>query len=100
VFDPTTKAFRMGPRLTNARYKLAGSAAVLPGGRVVVGGGGVGVELVDLETNSSAVLTAFTRRISSFATMNVVGDVLVNIGGYDERIELTLTFERVPLANL
>lgn len=61
-----------------------------------------GVELVQPETNSTVLLTTFARRISSFATINLLGDDVVNIGGYDERIQLTNTLERVvrgrPLA--
>lgn len=100
LYDPTTKTFRKGPRLINPRYKLAGSAAVLPDGRVVVGGGGIGVELVHPDSNSSVLLAPFTRRTSSFATINLLGDDIINIGGYDERIQLTNTFERVSVTDL
>ena len=52
IFDPGSDEFRPGPRLRNGWYKISG-AAVLPDGRVVVAGGGPGVEVIDPGTGIS-----------------------------------------------
>ena len=53
VYDPVTRTFRSGPSLREGRYKLGGSALALPGDRVVVAGGGSGVEVVDVDADRS-----------------------------------------------
>ena len=101
VFDPESRTFRAGPRLVNGRYKLAGSAVALPDGRVVVGGGGMGVELLDVAANSSVLIEAFGEAVSAYSTMTVLGaDRILNLGGYGERIQLTHTFESVRINDL
>ena len=100
IYDPRTETFRSGPRLTNPRYKLDGSAVRLPDGRVVVAGGGSGVELLDPGRATGAVLAQLPDGVASYGTLSVVGDELWLVGGYDDRVDLTGRDLRVPLAAL
>lgn len=88
VFDPTTNRFEPGPTLLEGRYKIAGGLVVLGDGRVVVGGGGQSVEVIDVELRRSSRVSTDARR-RSFATVSPLakGRVLV-IGGYDDRVGL------------
>ena len=97
VFDPVTGAFSAGPHLRGGRYKLSGSVLALDDDRVVVAGGGPGVEVVDLVRRRSEVVTPFGERRRSFSTLGVSHDRLVLVGGYDERIALTGTLEMIGL---
>jgi hypothetical protein len=99
VYDPASRTFRLGPALASARYKLGGSVAALPDGRVVVAGGGSGVEVLDLATGSRRVAAAGSGR-SSFSTVGVSASRVVVVGGYDEQIRLTRTFLSIPLADV
>jgi hypothetical protein len=99
VFDPDTDRFLPGPRLRAGRYKLSG-AAVLPDGRVVVAGGGPGVEVIDPRTGVSRFLTGAGRGRASFSTVGLSHGVLRVIGGYDEAIRLTGTDLAIPLDRL
>lgn len=38
IYDPATRRFTSGPTMSTGRYKLSGSAAVLPHGQIVVAG--------------------------------------------------------------
>jgi hypothetical protein len=96
VFDPVTDGFRPGPRLRAGRYKLSG-AAVLPDVRVVVAGGGPGVEVIDLRTGRSRLLPDAGRGRASFSTVGLSHGILRVIGGYDEAIRLTATDLAIPL---
>jgi hypothetical protein len=96
IFDPATERFRPGPRLRHGRFKLSG-AAVLPDGRVVVAGGGAGVEVIDLHTGRSQVLPGVGRGRASFSTVGFSHGTLRIIGGYDEAIRLTGTDLAIPL---
>lgn len=97
VFDPETLTFTPGPELISGRYKLGGAAAILPDGRVIVGGGGNGVEVIDVDTKAVELLQGAPSRMASFGTVSVSNGSLYLIGGYDENISLTGTFERLPL---
>lgn len=99
IFDASTETFRAGPRLVHGRYKLAGSATVLPDGRVVVAGGGTGVELIDPVQGTSRSIHA-DNVVRSFSTVTVIGDQVRIVGGYDERIRLTLSDLAIPLDQL
>jgi hypothetical protein len=99
IFDPATDRFRPGPQLRDGRYKLSG-AAVLPDGRVVVAGGGPGVEVIDPRTGRSRFLPAAGRGRASFSTVGLSDGVLRVIGGYDEAIRLTGTDLAIPLGRL
>ena len=100
VFDPATGRFRPGPDLRDGRYKLAGSAVSLPGDRMVVAGGGPGVELLDLARGSSRPVPGLGSDWGSFSTLGVTADRLVLVGGYDRGIQLTGAARSVPVADL
>jgi hypothetical protein len=91
LFDPVTGRYSPGPSLIEGRYKLAGAAAVLPDGQVVVGGGGPGVELIDPATGAVSTLDSVSG-VSSFGTVTAADGLLYFIGGYDEGIRLRGTF--------
>lgn len=95
IYDPATRTFRPGPALNAGRYKLSGSAAVLPDGRVVVAGGGPGAEVLDVPADSSTELTGAATGRASFSTVNTLGSQVLILGGYDESIRLTHLFERL-----
>jgi hypothetical protein len=98
IYDPQTATFRPGPRLTNARYKLNGSAVRLPDGRVVVAGGGAGAELLDPARPTGTLVAQVPEGVASYGTLSVVGDELWLVGGYDHRVDLTGRDLRVPIA--
>ena len=100
IYDPVAQRFGPGPALVAGRYKLAGSAAVLPDGRVVVAGGGPGVEIIDPRTQSSKMVAGVDANRLSFSTVSVVGMDLRIIGGYDQEIRLTRTDLTIPLSRL
>jgi hypothetical protein len=96
VYDPASSSFRAGPPLQSARYKMDGAVLVLPDDRVVVAGGGPGVEVLDLAAGSRRVDAAGTGR-SSFSTVGLSGSEVLVVGGYDEQIRLTRTFLSIPV---
>ena len=100
LYDPGTRTFRAGPRLVAGRYKLSGSAAVLPDGRVVVAGGGPGVEVIDPVAGRSAQVPTAAPGRSSFSTVNLLGDGVLVLGGYDAQIRLTDRHEILSDADL
>ena len=99
VYDGASRAFRPGPTLVSQRYKLGGSVATLPDGRIVVAGGGSGVEVLDLVAGSRLVPAAGNER-SSFSTVGLTGSRVVIVGGYDEIIRLTRQFVSLAVADL
>jgi len=102
VFNPTTGKFRAGPDLTTGRYKLGGAAAVLPDGRVLVAGGGRGVEVIDVRAGTSVPVQAGSlgQVWASFSTVSVLSDRVLVLGGYDQAISLTGLHELLPLDQL
>ena len=99
VLEPGSGRFRAGPPLVAERYKLGGSVVALPDDRVVVAGGGAGVEVLDLATGSRRIDGGGTGR-ASFSTVGVSGSRLLVVGGYDEQIRLTRTFLTIPVATV
>ncbi|HYP46006.1 MAG TPA: kelch repeat-containing protein [Propionibacteriaceae bacterium] len=93
IFHPDTATFTPGPQLVHGRYKLSEAATVLPDGRVLIAGGGPGLEVIDpVRGLSSPVKTA--SQVASFSTVSVVEDRAWVVGGYDRNIRLTgLTLE-------
>ena len=88
LFDPVTHTFSAGPDLHEARYKMSGGAIVVDGQRVLIGGGGRTVELLDLVAGTSRVIETFAGR-GSFATVSALGDeAWLVLGGYDDQIRL------------
>lgn len=100
VYDPQTRRFTPGPSMSSGRYKLSGSATLAPDGKVVVAGGGPGVEVIDLARGASAPLPGGGTTRSAFSTANVIGSKVRVIGGYDRGINLTRTDLSIPLASL
>ena len=99
VYEPDSRTFRSGPPLQAARYKMGGSVVLLPDDRVLVAGGGPGVEVLDLAAGSRWVDAAGTGR-SSFSTVGLSGSVVLVVGGYDQQIRLARTFETFDVATL
>lgn len=100
IYDATTGDFRPGPNLRDGRYKLAGSTVALPDDRIVIAGGGPGVELLDLATGSSRPVGELGSDWGSFSTLGVTDGWLMLVGGYDRGIQLTGTARSVPVAGL
>ena len=100
LYSPATGRFSRGPDLVSGRYKLTDSVVALPGDRVVVAGGGDGVELVDVIRGRSAAIPQLRSGRQSFSTIGVTGGQLVIVGGYDESIRLTRTYRTVPVDEL
>lgn len=92
LFDPTTLSFEPGPTLQAGRYKLSGAAAGVGNDRFVVGGGGAGVELVDVAAGATSSFPQAPSGVSSYGTVTAADDLLYFIGGYDRDIRLTGTF--------
>ncbi len=99
LFDPATGSFSPGPELRHGRYKLAGGATLLPDGRVLVGGGGEGLEVIDVDAGASSVVNAASG-IASFGTVSLSGDTVLVVGGYDRQIDLTRRYLAIPLTAL
>lgn len=100
VYDPATGRFTAGPTMHGGRYKLSGSATLLPDGRVAVAGGGPGIEVIDVARATSTPVPAADTAPASFSTASVVGPDVRVVGGYDGRIRLTHTDLTIPLASL
>jgi hypothetical protein len=86
LYDPVADRFTAGPALTVPRFKLAHAAATM-GDAIVLAGGASTVEIVAPGRASRTV--ARLGAASYFGTVTVVGDRVVIIGGYDERIRAT-----------
>ena len=94
VFDPATNTFSTGPDLTEGRYKMTGGAVALSGNRVLIGGVGRSVELVDVDAGTSRVVLPLGVGRGSFTTINAWGpNAFIVLGGYDDRITLRRSFE-------
>lgn len=93
IYDPATDRFAAGPALTTPRFKLSQAVTVV-GNDVAVAGGGATVELVRPGQRSHTI--ARLGRTSYFGTVSAVGDRLVIVGGYDERIRAANAVWLVP----
>lgn len=100
VYDPVSRRFTAGPALVAGRYKLAGSAVAIPDGRVVVAGGGPGIEIIDPTNQRSTLVDGVGPRRASFSTVSIVGKDIRIIGGYGEHITLTHTDITIPVSSL
>ena len=89
IYDPTTESFSAGPTMKAGRYKLTGAASVMPNGEVVVAGGGLGVEILNVAAGTSTEVKDIPLLRHSFSTVSVSGDHVRIIGGYDADIQLT-----------
>lgn len=100
LFDPATQTFSTGPELHEPRYKMTGGALIVDGQRVLIGGGGRTVELLDLAAGTSRVLDTFAGR-GSFATLSALGQgSWLMLGGYDDQIMLRRAFALIDLTDL
>lgn len=100
IYDPVGRTFRPGPELSQGRYKMTGGVAVLPDGRVLVGTGATGAEVLDMSNGSTVPVAGAPAARSMSATADVVGGELIVLGGYGDGIVLNHTQWRVPLSEL
>ena len=92
IFDPVAGTFTAGPSLHEPRYKMTTGAVNVGGNRVLISGGGLSVELVDVSTGQSTVIEELGQR-GSFATISAVGtNTWLVLGGYDDQIRLRRQF--------
>ena len=96
IYDPKTGRFTAGPKLLNARYKIASAATVLPSGAVLIAGDADDVEVwMPGQPKFSKAGGGIGRGLAfSTATALPNGEVLVT-GGYDEDIRATAGTWRV-----
>ncbi len=88
LFDPRTSEFRSGPTMVEPRFKISDSVAVLPDGRIVIGGGGSTVEV--FADGRLSVLAGRLGGERQFTTATALSDGTVLItGGYDNQTNLT-----------
>jgi Kelch motif protein/galactose oxidase-like protein len=89
VFDPRAGRSRRLVRMAEARFKLPDAVVRLRSGRVLVAGGGTGVEVFNPRTGRFRPAGPIGARLSfTTATLLVDGRVLV-AGGYDDDINVT-----------
>ena len=87
LYDPATGTFRDGPRMQHGRYKHARSSIVLPGGKVLIGGGAPRAEVYDPTRNVFALVPGRAVMAGSFSAVASLpdGGALIT-GGYGEDI--------------
>jgi hypothetical protein len=87
IYDPAADRFVTGPALTTPRFKLTHAVALL-GDAVAIAGGAATIEVLGAGTDQPAPGRVVARlgRVSYFGTLTAVGDRLVVVGGYDDRI--------------
>lgn len=100
LYDPATRLFRPGPDLVTGRYKLTDAVLALSRDRVVVAGGGAGVDLIDLGEGRSTAIAQLDGARRSFSTVGISHGRLVLVGGYDEAIQLSRTYATMAVDEL
>jgi hypothetical protein len=90
IFDPESYAFFPAAGMSEARYKLQDAVAMLPGGEVLVAGGGERVEVYDVASGSFREVEGGLGdgRLFMTATALAGGSVLL-AGGYGYHSNLT-----------
>jgi hypothetical protein len=85
LFDPNANTFVIGPRMRLSRYKHQGSSVLLPGGKVLIGGGAARAEIYDPVKRSFALVPGKVRMAGQFAAVAAIsgGRALIT-GGYGE----------------
>ncbi len=86
IFDPAKKTFTpVKNNMMTARYKLQGTAILLPSGKVLIAGGADRAEVFDPTTNSFSFAGGGmgTKRLFATATLLKDGQVLI-AGGYTD----------------
>jgi hypothetical protein len=90
IYSDDTQSFEAGPTMANSRYKVQGTAVVLPTGDVLIGVGARVAEILDHASMVFHTVSGDFPEGYSFATASLLanGDVLI-VGGYDRRNENT-----------
>lgn len=89
VFDLRTRRFTRVSGMLTERFKIDGSAVALPGGAVVIAGGGETVEVFDAQRRRFLRLGSTGARLS-FATATRLNDGrILFAGGYDDDIDVS-----------
>jgi hypothetical protein len=83
IYDPAIGTFVPGPEMRMDRYKHAGTALLLPTGRVLIAGGAAQAEILDPRSGAFAIVTGEARMRGSFSAVSVLpnGQAVI-IGGY------------------
>ncbi|HEY0991502.1 MAG TPA: kelch repeat-containing protein [Kofleriaceae bacterium] len=92
LYDPRTRSFRPGPRLTAPRFKLPRAVLALANGDIAIAGGATTVEV--LHDGRSRTLATLDAAYYSTAT-RLASDELVVIGGYDDRLRSSTAIWRI-----
>jgi Kelch motif len=88
LFNAATNTFRPGPTMTEPRFKISEAVAVLPDGRILIGGRGSTVEVFDGEKLSILAGRLGGERQFPTATALADGSVLIT-GGYDNQTNVS-----------
>ncbi|HET9424510.1 MAG TPA: kelch repeat-containing protein [Gemmatimonadaceae bacterium] len=90
IFDPRTRSVRAGPKMTDSRYKIAGTSVLLPNGQVLITSGARSAELFDPATGTFRRIAGRFPDPYHFATASLLpdGDVII-AGGYTGAIRNT-----------
>lgn len=85
IYDPRTGLFERGPSMANARYKIAGTAILLPDRNVLVTSGAQTAELLDVAHGQFRAIGGRLPAALRFAAAAPLrnGDVVI-AGGYDD----------------
>lgn len=83
IFDPRTGVTRAGPKMADARYKIAGTSVLLPNGNVLVTSGASQAEVFDPRLMTFRRVPGQIQRAYHFAAASLLpgGDVIIS-GGY------------------
>lgn len=85
IYDARTGAFARGPSMAHRRYKIAGTAALLPSGDVLVTSGAAVAELLGMdEWRFRAVPGGFPEAYRFAAVAPVRGGEVIIAGGYSD----------------
>src|SRR5208282_2857267 len=85
IYDPPSATFTATGAMSAVRFKLPAAVALLPNGKVLVGGGGPFAELYDENTGVFAKVPGTLGAARFFASVTLIpgGKVLIT-GGYAE----------------
>ena len=85
IYDPRSGIFEPGPSMANVRYKIAGTAILLPDGNVLVTSGAQTAELLDVAHGQFRTIGGHLPAALRFAAAAPLrnGDAVI-AGGYDD----------------
>jgi hypothetical protein len=84
-YDPSTGHFERGPSMASARYKITGTAVLLPDGSVLVTSGAQTAELLDSAYEQfRAVRGGLPAALRFAAASSLSGGDVIFAGGYDD----------------